>query len=215
MDSVSPVGTGPADSGRVPTRGRKVVLAAAVGVAMGAVLITLSSSGLHRTGTNNVPGVEEVAQLRPSQSRCQEVDVPRRTDQLAVAAASDAGAVPALAVVLSVGTRALALGRTRETAPDGRPLVNLRPIPPAGPARVCVRNAGRHGIALLGISDTFGVDYYEGRQTWWDTAPALAQRFGFGKAGFVGAWTFWMALALVAGAMIASWRALALAESRA
>ena len=80
---------------------------------------------------------------------------------------------------------------------------------------MCVRNAGRHGIALLGISDTFGVDYYEGRQTWWDTAPALAQRFGFGKAGFVGAWTFWMALALVAGAMIASWRALARAESRA
>lgn len=208
------MGTGPADSGRAPIRVRMAVLVIVAAVAMGAVLIALSSSDPHRSGTNNVPGAGEIAQLRPGQSRCQEVDVPRGTDQLAVAGMSDSGAVPALAVTLSGGTRTLAAGKTRETAPDGRPLVNLRPIPPAGLARVCVRNAGRHGIALLGISDAFGIDYYEGRQTWWEAAPALARRFGFGKAGFVGAWTFWMALALVAAALIASWRALAEAESR-
>jgi hypothetical protein len=181
---------------------------------MGAVLVVLSDSDPRRSGTNNVPSASEVGRLDSGKRKCQEVDVPAGADDVAVAGVSDSGTVPTLALTLS-GMSTTASGETRDTAPDGRPLASLHPVPPAGAARLCVRNVSRDGVVLLGISDTFGVDYYEGHETWWQVAPAVARRFAFGKAGFVGAWTFWLALALVAGAMIAGWRALAESGARA
>lgn len=188
---------------------RIAVLGIAAAVALGAVLAVLSGSDQHRSGTNNVPAAGEVAQLERGERRCQAADVPASTDQLAVAAVSGSGAVPALAVTLGSGPRPLASGRTRGIAPDGRPLADLQPAPPDGQLRVCVRNADDDVVALQGVSGTFGVDYYDGTQSWWEAAPAVAQRFGLGKTGFMGAWTFWLATALVAGALIAGWRALA------
>ena len=101
-------------------------------------------------------------------------------------------------------------------APDGDPLASLEPVPRAGAAEVCVRNVGLGPVALLGISNVFGIDFYSrSDQSWWQALPSVARHFGFGKSGIVSAWAFWFALALVVGGLVAAWRALASPEVRA
>jgi hypothetical protein len=187
----------------------KAVLAIAVAVALAAVLVVVSGSDPRRTGTNNVGG-GEAARLGPGQHRCQPGETPGATRAVAVAAYSPGGEAVRLAVALRDDRdRLLTAGRTLDVAPNGYPLANLRPTPVAGGARVCVRNATAGTVVLLGVADTFGVDYYGDRESWWQAAPSIARHFGFGKAGFLGAWTFWLTLALIAAAWIGSWRALA------
>jgi hypothetical protein len=196
---------------------RTALLGLAVAIAVGTVVLVLSGSEPRRSGTNNVPGGGEIAQLDPGDRRCQAADVPGGTGRVAVPAYSPAGEPVRLAVtVRSAAGGARSLGSTSAVAPDGDPLAPLEPAPPSGAAEVCVRNAGAGRVALLGISNVFGVDFYpRSDQSWWQAAPAVARHFGFGKSGLVGAWALWLALALVLGAWIAAWRALASPGARA
>lgn len=190
---------------------RTALLAIAVAIAVGTVLLVASGSDLRRSGTSNVPVADEVERLAPGERICQRAEIPGGTEQLAVPAATASGAPARLLVtVRNRAGRVVASGRTRGVAPDGDSLARLSPAPRAGVGRVCVTNAGRETVKLLGYSTAFGIEYYKGKpQSWWGAAPSIARHFGFGKAGFVGAWAFWAALALIAAAWIAGWRALA------
>jgi hypothetical protein len=90
----------------------------------------------------------------------------------------------------------------------------MAPQPDRGAAEVCVRNRGDGPVTLLGLSETVAVDFYAGRETWWQAAPSVASRFALGKADLVGPWTFWFVLALVGGSWLVAWRALADSGSR-
>ena len=91
------------------------------------------------------------------------------------------------------------------------------PIPTArhshAGARVCLRNGGPTKIALGGeaIPNHATIDgrdaggrirlawYRPGSESWVSLTPAVAHRFGYGKAPWQGSWTLWLAaLALVA-----------------
>lgn len=191
-------------------------VAIAIAVAVCGLLVVLLDGAPRRSGTNNVAPSAESARLAPGERSCQPEDVPGGTERVAVVAAPVGGGTARFTVTLRRGRDLVAAGRAAGATVDGRFAVALRPTPPAGPALVCVRNDGRRQLALLGLSDTIAVDYYRaGDETWLQASPAVARHFGFGKAGFLGAWTLWLALVLIAAAWIGSWRALAAAGKRA
>jgi hypothetical protein len=50
---------------------------------------------------------------------------------------------------------------------------------------------------------TIAVDYYRaGSESWLELAPTVAERFGNGKSGLLGAWSFWLAMATVVAAWV-------------
>lgn len=58
------------------------------------------------------------------------------------------------------------------------------------------------------------VDYYRaGSETWMQMAPTVADRFGLGKSGLLGAWTLWLVLAAVLGAWVCAVLALGRRET--
>lgn len=191
-------------------RMRTALLGVAVVVAAGLVLLVVSGSDPRRTGTNNIQAGGETARLEPGQRRCQPAEIPGGTERIAIPAVAEVGVRTRLAVVVrnANGSR-VGAGRALAVAPDGDLLATLRPAPPAGLAEVCIVNNGRGSVALLGFASAFGIDYYGRSETWWEAAPSIARHFGFGKAGFLGAWAFWLSLALIASAWIVAWRALA------
>jgi len=82
---------------------------------------------------------------------------------------------------------------------------------------LCIRNQGSEAMGFAGNltplgadaqlgpnspgarpTDEVRVDYYRpGQESWMEIAPEIASRFELFKAGFVGAWTMWAALATV------------------
>jgi hypothetical protein len=78
-----------------------------------------------------------------------------------------------------------------------------------------MRNRTGERVALLGSPDgVVAVDFFSARESWWQAAPVVAERFGVGKSGLLGTWAFWLALALVVAGWAVGWRAFASAAVR-
>jgi hypothetical protein len=185
---------------------RAAIVAVAVVAAACFLLVVLSGSEPRRSGTDDLAPAGVAATLAPGERACQPTSVPDDSARVALAGAPAAGGAGAarLTVTVERGGEVVARGRFAGLTADGRLDVALASTPPPGPAELCVRNAGRQPLTLLGAPEVLAVDYYRaGDESWWQVAPAVADRFGLGKAGFVGSWALWLAL----GAVVAAWLA--------
>jgi hypothetical protein len=83
-------------------------------------------------------------------------------------------------------------------------------------AQVCLYNRGRQAVQAAGnltpilggganphgdrLPDEARVDYMrQGKESWWSTSAAVADRFGLMQTSFFGTWTMWAMFAALAG----------------
>jgi hypothetical protein len=203
-----------------------VLIAALVGVLLAAVVFlrVMSHERYRLTGTNsvNVPLHVEVA---PREELCApHVFVPAESGSVAPWAGGAAGA-PGGPVSIRVldGSRVVATGRSPQSYPTGVTRFPLaRTVERAVPdASVCFTNRSHAQLNLYGdyvgpgmeskaaanatASSILRIDWFTpDRRTWWDVTPWIADRFPLYKAGFMGVWTFWLALAALAALSVAA-----------
>jgi hypothetical protein len=179
----------------------RVVLIGGLVALLAGVAIVLSQSGHELTGSNLVHRDEFVAVVPGGGKSCQTaVNVPAGTGRLGLEVGTYGRPGPPL--LITVGTRGQASQLRAELAPgwrEGRVTVPVQPTlarPAAG--RLCIHNRGRSPIALSGAQGTPSV-YYEAPHatSWWSRFGDLA-----GRAGYLGSWALWVAVALSVAAVV-------------
>jgi hypothetical protein len=198
----------------------RFVLAAGLLVVVMAALWVLTEGAPRRAGTNNVRPSGEVARLAPGREICQPEDVPSSVRSVAIwgEARGRLATPPRVEASIRAAHGWEVRGRSGSLGPDGSIRIELSHSPPAGEAQLCVSNPNPTALSLLGAvtsapSDVsrslrrsrsvgvLGVDYYrDGSESWLQLAPTVADRFSLGKAGFLGGWTLWLAMAAIGGA---------------
>lgn len=193
-------------------------------------MAVLSESERRLAGTNARVQVSGAAiGLGPGARRCQAYDLPARAHSVRLFHGSP-GAGP-LAITVSKGGARVTEARTGSLAAEGLVEIRLRPSldEEVGGVRLCLANRGLAPISLAGdrtpllggqanpdaqrLDDEIRVDFLRpGRESWWDLAPAVATRFGVGKASFFGSWTMWAVFLLTGLTSLAAvgvlWRGL-------
>ena len=194
--------------------GRRVLLGALLAaVVVGAVLIAnLSQSAPRLAGVDKTRLDAFSTALEPGARVCQNGEVvPADAGAVSLVVGSFGGGWQPLDITVSNGD---GVRRARVDRPylDGARVI--APLSGAGresTARLCVRNAGDARVALGGIADSarviedsatvegrFAVSWYRpGNESWWSVASNVAERGGRAKAGWIGTWTMWVALAAV------------------
>jgi hypothetical protein len=203
-----------------------VLIAALVGVLLAALVFlrVMSHSNYRLTGTNSVGAPLGVA-LAPGEELCApHVFVPAGSGSVAPWAGGRGGGLGGpVAVRLLDGSRVVATGQSPASYPTGITRFPLaRTVDRAVPdAKVCFTNRSRAPLTFYGdyvgpgmeanaagnasASAILRLDWYTpGRRSWWDVTPWIADRFPLFKAGFMGAWTFWLALAALAALSVAA-----------
>jgi hypothetical protein len=187
-------------------RGPIAVVAVTAAAVIAAIVVGLTTAGLHRTGGNMLPTNAFVATVPPGERLCQESEiVPPQSASVELSVGTYGRPGPPLEV--SVGDSST--GRRNGGYGDGW----VR-VPYSGPAaardeaqavpRVCVRNAGDRRVALAGkashpveaarVGDTPAAGRVALRwraakpSTWWDDGAEVARRVTRGKAD-LGLWT--------------------------
>ena len=200
------------------TRVRLVLLAGAV-VLAAAIVLVASQSDRRLLGSNRVPLVIYSVRLGAARVSCQPATLPSGTGTLRVPVFTYHRARPALTVTAGP----VRLG----AAPAGPPTATYVDVPIRAPAhdtvvhRLCVRAAPGGRVALGGAQvkrryaarapggrPLGGLTRFEyetaGPQTWWSALGGIAQRFAYGKAGWVGRWTLVLVAVLALGAIAAA-----------
>jgi hypothetical protein len=194
--------------------------AAAPALALLAVslIVALSGSEWRYAGTNAVRSLSGVVTVAPGRSVCQPGQVVPRGAAFAEFVVDPLGA-PGSSLHLRVqdaAGRRIAEGSRR--GPGAAGLVAV-PMPERRAttleARVCLENAGRRPLRLGGMPiggpgvrnggrlepALVRIGWREAKpSTGWSALPAIAHRFAIVKPSWVGAWTFWVLVALMAAA---------------
>lgn len=193
----------------------RAVLVVGLVAVVATVVALLSQSAPRLAGTNNVSPRAPVAFLFPGDRLCQQSTVPADARSVVLRVPPNPERERRVRVVVGAGGDR-AVGGHRGPAPTGELMVALTGRVPAGAGELCVRNRGDGSLALLGSDidiaraaqrgvttrGKLSIAYRRaGSESWWSVAPTVAQRFARGKPGFVGAWTLWAALALMAAAV--------------
>ena len=191
----------------------------AAGVALVVFLSVMRDEDFRRTGTNSlvVPTHSEVPSGEEICEDGQFVPAGSRAVAPWVGGPNGADGGPVEVTVIGGGRR-VAEGRSADRFPTGiNPMALDRTIDrDIHDATVCFEN--RDPAGLLFVYGDFPppgyptnnpalprIDWYgEKPQSWWDTLPAIARRFPLVKAGFMGPWTFWLAMASLAGLGVAA-----------
>jgi hypothetical protein len=202
----------------------RVRFAIAIGLVLvaGMLGVGLFKSVLPPTGDNNrqiqlLSGIR----LLPGQQACQQHEpVPGGSGQLHVIASTAGKPAGPLVASVSVGGQTRATGRSASGFVDSTVQIPLTPENgELSGAEVCVRNAGRAPVALLGqnaagteaavvsgkrVSGSMRLDWYESKKhTRIAGAGDVARRYSFAKASFFGSWTMWVMLGLLLAASAA------------
>jgi hypothetical protein len=198
-----------------------VLIAVLLGVLVAAFVFlrVMSHSNYRLTGTNSV-GLPIHVEVAPGEELCApHVFVPADSGAVAPWAGGPNGAPggPVSVRVLD-GRRVVASGHSPASYPTGVtrfPLVRTveHDVPDA---QVCFTNRSKAPVNFYGdfvgpgmeskatgnasASAILRIDWYTAdRRSWWDVTPWIADRFPLLKAPFLGAWSFWLALAVVLG----------------
>jgi Predicted membrane protein (DUF2142) len=177
------------------------------------VVVLMSIGDRPLLGTNRVTPASFFAVVPPGGQACTGAaeDIPAGTGLVVVR--TDRAQQGPLGVTLVAGGRAFA-GGARHAYDAGDTDVRLgAPVRDARRAVVCVRNGGAEPLGLAGrpaggkpearvngrpVDAQFRIEYRgANRVSWWSRAGRILDRFGDGKASFVGSWTLWLAVALV------------------
>jgi hypothetical protein len=162
------------------------------------------------------------ADLRPGQRACQErIDVPEEFNAVELQVGTYRRAGPRLDVSVhegGAGGPVLGEGSLAPGYPDvSRPRIEVGSIPAGGRVAVCIENAGDRRVALYGNAgiaapsstlrvrgrtvdnDLTLVFHTDGKRSLLGELPDMFQRAALFKAGWVGAWTFWLLTLAVVG----------------
>jgi hypothetical protein len=171
--------------------------AAAAAVAAGSLILiaalalVLTDSKQRESGSNNVAELEPVAEIQGSGMRCQRrAPLPADTAAVRILLGTYGAPTPDLEVTATSAGRPIASGILPGGGREGHVDVPLAPVVhQPRTARVCVRIEGDGRTVLYGSSGIVRLEWLRpGRETWLDLAPAVARRFGYGKANAFGAW---------------------------
>jgi hypothetical protein len=195
----------------------RVAVGAALVVVLVAFGVLLSRREPRLSGSNSEVVASGVAlPVRPGRTRCQSAQyVPKGTHAVRVfVGGRPPGRGEPFAVLIRARGRELSSGRAAGGYSPGALRVGLAAVGAnTGRATVCIRNLGRGGLQFAGnrtalspngsgvhAPDDVRLDFLRGgRESWWQIAPVVADRFGLEKAGWVGSWTMWAVFAWLGG----------------
>jgi len=178
------------------------------------MVLEFSGSAPRVADSNHVDSSELAAVVRPGQKLCQPgVVLPPDGAAVRIFVDSHDRPMPRISLTLTdVSGRVVDTGVLPAGRPQGFSIIPLRHPGPAG-GTLCLTVGGHDQVAIGGSPESLApilerVDgkpqpaavalWYmrAGSESWWQLMPTLARRFGYGKWGFLGGWTF------VAGAVL-------------
>jgi hypothetical protein len=189
-----------------------VAIGVGVAVVVAGLVVLLSQRGERLAATNSRVVVSAVdVPVRPGQQRC--TTVPFLPTRVSAARVYPNAAASPLELTVRSGGRVVSSGRVAGGYGAGPLEVPLRP-----PRRevtqpnVCLRNNGSRPVRFAGNytplspaaaqsrgEDRIRYDFLRpGRESWWHLSPTVAARFSALKPTFVGSWTMWALLGVVA-----------------
>jgi hypothetical protein len=180
-----------------------------------AFLATMGRESPPLAASNSVPLQSLVVQLGRGSNVCQSILAPRGAGVAKLFVAPlDATQGPPMSMRLDDSGRTLRTSRIGGgwTGESVRfPFSTLTATYPA--ARICVRTKGRPEVRFTGFSNppstttrvngkhvpaVIGAEFFRpGKTDAWSLLPAIARRAGILKGSLAGAWSFWLAVALV------------------
>jgi hypothetical protein len=196
-------------------------LALGVAVLLSLVLLVLIAAGHGRrlAFTLGVRPLAPVARVQPGHEACQRpIDISTSFSAVRVRVSTFGGPGVPLRVVVRDARSGRPLGRGRNAggyAHGGFPLVAVGSVPEGARVAVCVRPEGRAvelwgGTALTArgssasvdgrpLSSDLSIDFMRPHEvSTLSILPQIFRRMALFRPGFVGAWTYWVLLALVA-----------------
>jgi hypothetical protein len=199
----------------------RVVLAVALLLAFGAVVLDMSGSAPRGAGSNHVSPAVFAATVPPHGEVCEPVvPLPSDAARLQLLIGTYGHPVPALEVrYFDTAGAQVAAGRLAAGAGEGLVTIGLHQARGGAAAtRACLRVRGSIKVVLGGeagpvtaVSEVVNgvpqgglislVYLRSGSESWWQLLPTIARRFGLGKASFFGDWT----LPLLALALAGVW----------
>jgi hypothetical protein len=206
----------------------KVVVALALALVAGALVIDMSGRAPRTAGSDHEPPVSFVATLHAGQELCQpQMVLPGDAQRMQLLVGTYGPPVPALSVrFLGTAGKLVASGRLAAGAAQGNVTIPLSyPHGGAAGGQLCIRVGGGKKTVLAGTVFTPGpaseqvagapqagrisvVYLRPGRESWWQLLPTLTKRFGLGKASFFGDWTLPAIAVLLLGVWIVAARLL-------
>jgi hypothetical protein len=207
----------------------RVVLAVALVLVAGAVILDMSGRAPRIAGTDHTNPVGFVATIPSGGSVCQpSMVLPPDTGSVEVLVGTYGQSVPALAASFKdPAGRVVASGELAAGARQEYVRIPLRYAHGSIAGTLCIHvgrvarpialggdvfPAGSVSEQVDGVPQGGRIDVVylrPGRESWWRLLGALDERFGFGKASFFGDWTLPVAALLLLGVWIATVRLLA------
>lgn len=200
----------------------RFVLAVAVLIVVGALVLDMSSHAPRLAGTDHTSPVALSVTVPGGGVLCQpELDLPEDVGYVDIVLGTYGRPLPPLHIRF-FGTRdqRVAQGSLAQGGREGQVRIPLRESRNLRVSRFCLSVGGRHSVALGGEAGAIGsgsaiVNHHKqpgrisivfmrpGRESWWDLLSVLAERFGVGKSPYFGAWT----LPVVALLLLVVWAA--------
>jgi hypothetical protein len=206
----------------------RVVLAVALALVAGALVLDMSGSAPRTAGSDHVSPVGFVATLNGRGELCQpETALPSDAKRLRVLIGTFGAPVPALGVrFLGPANRVISSGAAAAGAAEGEVTVPISyPHGAAVLGTLCIHVGASRKTVLGGdefpagpLSDQVDGKPQPGRiavswvrpgsESWWQLLPTLSSRFGLGKASLFGGWTLLAAALALLGVWVATVRLL-------
>jgi hypothetical protein len=206
----------------------RVVLAVALVLALGAVVLDMSGSAPRTAGSNHIGTPVLAATVPPRGELCEPVlPPPSDVARVQLLIGTFGHPVPALDLrYLDASGATVAHGHLAAGGIEGLvtlPLQQSRGV--GGATRACLRVQGPSKIALGGEGGPASaasekvdgvpegglvslIYLRSGSESWWQLLPTLARRFGLGKAPFFGEWTLPVLVLALAGVWFGATRLL-------
>jgi hypothetical protein len=183
----------------------RVVLAAGFALLLVALAVTLAQSAPRSAGSNLVPELQQVVELRGPDRRCQGGEVvPAETGALRLLIGTYGRPAPALRVVIRrPGGRTVTTGALPAGGPEGHVDVPLGEVDRMQPGlRVCLFVGGPGRTVLYGAADRLRFEYLRpAGESWIELLPTIAHRFALGRWNPLGS----LLLPALALLLVAAW----------
>jgi hypothetical protein len=185
------------------------VLAAGFALLLVPLAVTLLQSAPRSSGSNLVPELQQVTELRGPDRRCQDGEaVPADTAALRLLIGTYGRPAPALRVtVRRPGGRTVTTGRLPAGGPEGHVDIPLREVERMWPGtRVCVFVSGPGPTVLYGAADQLRFEWLRpASESWLELLPTIAHRMALGRWNPLGT----LLLPALAILLVAAWVATA------
>jgi hypothetical protein len=187
------------------------------------LVLELSGTATRTAGSDHAAPMLFSLPVAGGKSACQQVaGLPGDAARVELTVGTQGRPVPALTLrFLDAGGATVAEGALARGAHEGVLLIPVRHVAGPEPVLACIHVGpakgsvfiGAEGVPIDASSATIGgvhvgnrlslIYLRAGSESWWQLLPTLSERFGLGKAGFLGDWF----LALAALGLVGVWAA--------